>query len=332
MKRSLLFVGISLGAALAHADIVPSIQSSQYIATARYNGASISYAENRYGGGPLADMAMALKRVPMQVESGLNTAVGNKATGSGGSFLKGTLSGDPTVTITPQTSGITLIQLSGWSYTATTRFTGRKLGIISYDCVNTLSLRNFSITAQYGSVDGRLLDDRTGATADVSSSTDCDSNLSWMLPFVGDYIIGQMASRMDAGVVSSIQGSLGGLKNDLLFDRNANYLSGLNKLVPVDKVITLPNGSSFALGQYIQNNLPYLIGNSQLTLKLGQGVQVKPRFGGEPMTTTETGTVLDLSLSSPAFSFGVGMVEQAQVKWNWVCSWQNPSRQCYPDY
>lgn len=332
MKRSLFFVGLGLGAALAHADIVPAIQSSQYIATARYNGATVSYAENRYGNGPLAEMATAMKRVPMQVESGLNTAMINKVAGSGGTFLKGTLSGDPTVTITPQASGITLINLSGWSYTATTRFTGRKLGIISYDCVNTLSLRNFSITGQYGSVDGRLLDDKTGVTADVSSSTDCDSNLSWILPFVGDYIIGQIASRKDAALVSSIQASLGGLKDDLLFDRNANYLSGLNKLVPADKVITLPNGSSFALGQYIQNNLPYLIGNSQLTLKLGQGVQVRPKFGGEPTTTTETGTILDLSLSSPAFSFGVGMVEQAQVRWSWVCSWQNPSKQCYPDY
>ncbi|HLO95079.1 MAG TPA: hypothetical protein VK195_12255 [Burkholderiaceae bacterium] len=332
MKKTLLFAGLGLAMGLAQADIVPSIQSSQYIATARYNGSSISYAENRYGSGPLAEMATAMKRVPMLVESGLNTAVSNKAVSSGGSFLKGTLTGNPTITITPQSSGITLIQLGGWSYSATTRFTGRKLGIISYDCVNTLSLRNFSVTAQYGTVDGHMLDDKVGATADVSSSTDCDSNLSWMLPFVGDFIVGQVASRMDAGFVSSVQSSLGGVKNDLLFDRNANFLSGLNKLVPLDKVITLPNGSTFPLGQYIQNNLPYLIGNSQLTLKLGQGVQVRPKFGGEPTTTTETGTVLDLSLSSPAFSFGVSMVEQAQVRWTWVCSWQNPSRQCYPDY
>ncbi|MGM9515303.1 hypothetical protein ACS5PK_13685 [Roseateles sp. DB2] len=332
MKKISLLAGLGLGMTLAQADIIPAIGNSQYIATARYNGSSISYAENRYGSGPLAEMAAAMQRLPMLVQNGLNTAVTNKASNSGGSFLRGSLTGDPTLTIAPQVNGVTFIQLSGWSYTAATRYTGKKLGIISYDCTNTLSLRNVSITGQYGAVDGKLQEDKIGVTADVSSSTDCDSNLSWILPFVGDFIIGQITSRLDAGFVASAQQSLGEAKDHLLFDRTSNYLSGLNKLVPVDKVIPLPNGSSFPLGQYIQNNLPYLIGNSQLTLKLGQGVQVRPRFGGEPATTTETGLVLDLSLSSPAFSFGVGMVEQAQVKWTWVCSWQNPTKRCHPDY
>ncbi len=332
MKNTILFSALALSMAFAHADIVPTVLSSQYVATARYNGASISYAEDRYGNGPLADVANAMKQVPLAVQGALNTALTERANSAGATFLRGSLSGDPTVTIAPQSNGATLISLGGWSYTASTRFTGKKWGIISYECVNTLSLRNFSVTGQYGSQNGQMIADKVGATADVSSNTECDSNLSWILPFVGDFIVGQITSRMDSRIVSGIQTSLGQVKDKLLFDRGANFISGLNKLVPADKVIPLPNGSSFALGQYLQNNLAYLIGNSQLTLKLGQGVQTRPRFGGEPGTSTETGHVLDLSLSSPAFSFGVGLVEQAQVKWNWVCSWQNPSRQCYPDY
>ncbi len=332
MRNTLSFAVLGLSMALAHADVVPSVLSSQYLATARYNGASISYSEDRYGNGPLADVASAMKQVPGAVQNALNAVLAEKAASAGASFLRGSLSGDPTVTIAPQSSGATLISLGGWSYTASTRFTGKKWGVISYECVNTLSLRNFSVTAQYGSQNGQMITDKVGSTADVSSNTECDSNLSWMLPFVGDFIVGQITSRVDARIVSGIQASLGQIKDKLLFDRGANFLSGLNKLVPVDKVITLPNGSSFALGQYLQNNLAYLIGNSQLTLKLGQGAQPRPKFGGEPGTTTEVGNVLDLSLSSPAFSFGVGLVEQAQVKWTWVCSWQNPSRQCYPDY
>lgn len=332
MKRSLLLIGLFLSTSLAQADIVPTVVSSQYIATARYNGGSVSYAENAYGNGPLSNIVSSLRQVPYAVESALNTVLTEKANSAGASFLRGSLTGNPTVTIAPQTSGVTLIKLEGWSYEARTRFTGKKLGFISYDCVNTTSLRNLSVTGQYGTQTGQMASDKAGATADVSSSTDCDSNLSWILPFVGDLIIGSITSKLDARVVSGIQGSLALVKDKLLFDRQSNFLSGLNKLVPADKVITLPNGSSFALGQYLQNYLAYLIGNSQLSLKLAQGVQPKPRYGGEPSTTTETGDLLDLSLTSPAFSFGVSLIEQAQVRWNWVCSWQNPNKQCYPDY
>lgn len=332
MRNKLLFLGLALSISVAQADIVPSVQSSQYIATARYNGSSISYSENRYGGGPLADVASAMMQVPVSVENALNTVLTEKASSAGASFLRGSLTGSPIVTIAPQYDGTTLISLGGWNYTASTRFAGKQWGIISYECVNTLTLLNFSVTAQYGSQDGQMVSDRVGSAANVSSSTECDSNLGWILPFVGDFIIGKITSYLDSRVVSGIQAALGGIKDKLLFDRGANFLSGLNKLVPPDKAITLPDGSSFALGRYLQNNLSYLIGNSQLVLKLDQGVKPKPKFGGEPSTTTETGNVLDLSLTSPAFSFGVGLVEQAQVKWTWVCSWQNPRKQCQPDY
>lgn len=333
MKQALLLALLGFSMTPIYADTVPSILSSQYIATARYNGSSISYAENRYGNGPLADVAAAMIQVPTFVESALNAAFTDKASSSGGTFLSGSLVGSPTVVIAPQNTGITLISLNGWNYTGSTRFSGRKFGIISYDCVNTLTLRNFGVTAQYGSQNGQMIPDKVGATGDVSSSTECDSNISWILPFVGDFIIGQITSRLDSRLVSGAQAALGKVKDKLLFDRGSNFISGLNKLVPVDKVIPLPNGGSFALGQYIQNNLPYLIGNSQLTLKLGQGVpQLRPILAGQPGTTTETGSVLDLSLTSPVFSFGVGLIEKAQVAWTWVCSAKNPAKQCQPDY
>ncbi len=332
MTKNTLLLALALCSTLAQADIIPIVQSSTYIATARYNGASVSYAESRNSNGPLWGVAYSVIQTQAGIENALNAAIAQKAASTGATFLKGTLTGDPTVTITPQANGTTLINLSGLSYAANTRFSGRQWGVISYDCINNLTLRNFAITAQYGTQSGQMLNDTVGASAEVSSNTECDSNLSWVLPFVGDYIIGRITSQLDAGFAAGIRGSLAKVKDDLLFNRDANYLSGLNRLVPADKVVTLPNGSSFALGQYLQSNLAYLIGNSQLTLKLGKGVQVKPQYGGAENTTIETGNVLDLNLSSPAFSFGVGLVEQAEVEWYWVCSWTNRAKQCSPNF
>lgn len=330
--KKIILASVLLGVGTAHADIIPRVLSSEYIATVQYNNASLSYSENAYANGPLADIANSMRQAPNAMQNALNGLLQQKASQQGAAFLRGSLSGNPQITIAPQTNGTALISTSGLSYTAITRFTGRKWGVISYECYNTLTLRNINTTAQYGTSTGQIISDKVGINADVSSNTECDSNLSWILPFVGDFIIGHITSRLDAGLVDGIKSSMNQIKDKLLFNREQNFISGLNKLVPADKVITLPDGRTFAIGQYLQNNIAYLVGNSQLSIRLGQGVQASPQIGGAPQTTTETGEVIDLSLNSPAFAFRVNMIERAQVKWSWVCSYQNPTKQCFPDY
>jgi hypothetical protein len=331
MKKFLISACL-LTAATAHADTIPNIISSDYVASVQYNGGSLSYKENRYGNGPLADIAANMLQVPDSMQNSLNSFVTQQASQNGGSFVNGALTGAMNISIQPQISGITYVTFSGQTYRATTRFTGKKWGVITYSCVNTLTLSNVIITSQYGAVSGAMINDKVGVNANPSSSTDCDSNISWILPVVGNYLINQVTSRLDQGVVNGINASTAQLKDKLLFGREQNFISGLNKLVSIDKVIQLPSGGSFPIGQYLQNNLTYLIGNSQMNIRLDKPRTLLPTISGEPRNTVEKSTIFELALTSPAFSFGVKLNEEANVRWDWVCSYRDPRKQCYPDY
>lgn len=325
------YIGLALLMAVgaAHADWSPRVTSTTYTASIQYGGGVLAYNESGSVNGPLKSMANQIRNVPYMMESAINTTLSQKVAASGASFLGGTLSGDMSISLQPDASGAVFLNMSGLSYQARSQYSGKKWGIISYSCVNTLTLSNLSVTAQYGAANGQIQSDKIGLQATPSSSTDCDSNLSWILPFVGDYIINRVTATLDRGIVDGITSSVATIKDQLFYGRDQNFLVGLNKLIPGDKVVSLPGGGSFPIGQYVQNNLAYLLSNSQMTLKLGKGAVVAPVYGtGEPFYNVIAGDVLSLSLSSPAISFGVKLSETSNVTWNWKCSIRDPSRVC----
>ncbi|HLO92875.1 MAG TPA: hypothetical protein VK195_01030 [Burkholderiaceae bacterium] len=316
-------------AGAAHADWAPRIVSGQYVATVSYGGGSLSHAEDWRSGGPLGTLAGQMKAVPYSMQNGLNEFMRQSAASKGVNFQSGALSGDVNVQIQPQGNGTVLMTLGGISYDAYTQFSGKRWGIISYSCVNHASLGNLQATAQYGAATGELPSDKIGVTANVGSSTDCDSNLSWILPILGDILINQAEGKIDQGVLNGVKGSLASVKDNLFFGRDQNYLTGLNKLIPADKVVTLPNGQTFPIGQYVNNNLAYLISNSQVSVQLGKGAVVKGVYGtSEPMSDVISGNVITLTLSVPGVSFSVNLAEKVNVQWQWKCSLRDPSRSC----
>lgn len=331
MQRQHLLLGAIalLHVGLAQADWSPRIVSGQYVATVSVGGASLSYAEDRRANGPLGSVAGQMKAVPYSMQTGLNDYLRQAAASQGINFQGGTLSGNVNVQIQPQANGTMLMTLGGLSYDAYNQFSGKRWGVISYSCVNHVSLGRMQVTAQYGAADGSLPSDKIGMTADVGSSTDCDSNLSWVLPILGNIIINKAEDKIDQGVLNGVKGSLALVKDSLFFGRDQNYLTGLNKLIPVDKVVPLPNGQTFPIGQYVNNNLAYLIANSQVSLQLGRGAVVNGVYGtGEPNYEEVTGQVMDLRVSVPGVSFTVSLVEKLNVQWQWKCSLRDPSRTC----
>lgn len=331
MQRQHLMLGaLALAfAGAAQADWSPRIVSGQYVATVSYGGGSVSYAEDRRSGGPLASLAGQMFSVPYAMQSGLNDFLRQTAASKGVTFQSGSLTGDVNVQIQPQANGTMLMTLGGISYDAYTQYSGKRWGIVSFSCVNHVSLGNLQVTAQYGAATGTLPSDKVGATANVGSSTDCDSNLSWMLPILGDIIINKAEGKIDQGVLNGLSGSLSTVKDALFFGRDQNYLTGLNRLIPADKVVALPNGQVFPIGQYVNNNLAYLIANSQIGLQLGKGAVVKGVYGtNEPTYDTISGSVLTLQLTVPGVSFTVNLTEKVNVEWQWKCSLRDPSKVC----
>jgi len=329
VKKLSVFALTVLLAGAAHADWVPRVLSDRYVATVSYGGNSISYSEDRYANGPLGALARDVYGVPAYMQSSLNNLLQQQAAANGVTFVSGTLSGNVNFQVTPQSNGTVLLRMSGLRYDAYTKYSGKKWGIIKYDCTNHLTLADMTVTAQYGTVDGSLPSDKVGLTMNASSSTDCDSNLSWILPVLGNYIINKAEGQIDQGVVEGIKGSLTEINSKLVFGRDQNYLASLNRLIPVDKVITLPDGRTFPIGQYINNNLAYLIANSQITLQLGKGVKVEPVLGvGEPSRETFTGDIINLSVTAPGVSFNARLHEEVNVYWSWKCSVRNPLLSC----
>ncbi|HYC42677.1 MAG TPA: hypothetical protein VEB70_06790 [Noviherbaspirillum sp.] len=313
----------------AHADWVPQILSSKYVATISHGGGTTTYEEDARTGGPLARIAGDTYIVPQRIESGLNGFMREAASGNGTSFLYGSLTGNLGVTIRPQPDGTALMRLHGMQYDAFTRYSGKKWGIIKFDCTNHLTLAGMSITAQYGTANGSLPSDKIGVDAAPRSSTECDSNLGWMLPIVSNQIINKVEGRINEGVLAGITGGLGVIKSQLVFAPGQDYQSGLQRLIPADRVITLPNGQAFPIGLYVRDNIAYLSANGQMDIRLGKGVRVEPVVGtGEPSRETISGEVLDVTVSAPGMAFHANLKQVVRVGWRWQCSVRDPSRRC----
>lgn len=326
--RKILFLAAILAAGAAHADFIPRVVSGQNIATVSLNGGSLSYSQN-WGSGTLGALIVDAQNTPRQIENGLNTAAASAINGHGATFVKGTVTGTPTLTLRPDASGVVFATMSGLSYRVTSTFSGTKWGVINYSCTNTTDYNNITVTAQYGSADGVIPPTKVGINGNLNTSTDCDSNLSWILPVLGDILINKAEGKVDAGIANAVQNGLASVTQKFFFLRDQNWLVGLNRLIPADKVVTYPGGS-FPIGQYIANNLPYLIANSQITLKLGGGANLKSVLGTNEPTYDPSGDAITLTLTSPGVSFTANLREQVAVYWQWKCSIANPTRNC-PD-
>lgn len=328
--RTALFVAMMLSAGAAQADWAREIYSDQLIATVSLGGGQISWSEASGAGGPLNAVAADIFQVPVALEQGLNASVAQGAAANGVTFLGGRLSGNLSANLAPNANGTVFMTVGGLSYSARNNYSGRRLGIISFSCTNTASLNNISITAQFGAVDGAL-SDQVGITGNAASSTDCDSNLSWILPFFGDKIINVVENQLDAKVASGIRGSVAKVKDALFFARDQNWLVGLNKLVPAGKTIQLPDGTVFPIGQYVIDHLAGLVSNSQMSMQLGKGVVFGTGVGDNlPTTDVYNGDVINLTISGPDLTFTVALRQEIKVNWYWdgECATAHGSTTC----
>ncbi|MDC8756127.1 hypothetical protein [Janthinobacterium fluminis] len=327
--RTFIVLTSLLAAGAAQADWKPRITSDTYIATVSIGGASQSYSENQNANGPLLGVAAQMLAIQPALGRNLNDVLGRKVSENGATFLGGTLSGDPTIALRPAASGITTMALSGLSYQMRNKYSGTQWGVINYSCVNTLTLNNIAITAQYGTANGAMPPENVGLTANVDSATDCDSNLSWILPVIGNLIVKDVQGEINSEIREGVKAALAQVKDQLFFQRDANWLTGLNRLIPRGTAVTLPDGSTFPIGNYVQDNLQYLLSNSQMTVRLGRGAQTRPHYGnGSPMHNSFSGDIVAIDISSPGATFSVKLHEIAQVTWKWQCSINNPNRIC----
>ncbi|QPF73601.1 hypothetical protein G8A07_12160 [Roseateles sp. DAIF2] len=322
MRCNKPLLGLALGvlaAQSAWAGWDPQMVSGQYTVTLQYGGGSLSYSEDHNAWGPLARTASELRGIPAQMENGLNNFMRNYASSNGVNFRSGTLSGDLRLQISPQGGGVMRSTLSGLRYDAWTQFSGKKWGIIKFNCVSHLSLANITVGASYNASNGQVPTNSILLDGQPGSSTDCDSNLSWILPVVGNYIVRKVEGQIDQGVLQGLQGTLGQGNQALFYGRDHLQLTGLTRLVPVDKEIVLPNGQRFAIGQYVHNNLAYLLSNASITVQLGKGaIMPDTQWGsGDPGYDSVQGEHLLLQISVPGLSFSVRLHEQINLSWSW---------------
>ena len=328
--RKLVFLAAALATGAAQADFQPRVISDKYVATITLNGATTTVEQSGGQHGPLTDVATQIMGIPYSLRQGFNTFMAQGAATQGGTFIAGELTGDINVLLQPNASGTAAMTMSGISYNARTRYSGTKYGIFTYDCTNYLGLNNITMVGQYGSASGSLPSNTVGMTANTTSTTNCDSNASWILPFVGSKLINKMEGTADAQVLASMTTAMAGVKDALFFKRDQNLLVGLNKLIPADKVIQLPTGP-FPIGQYVQGNLPYLLANSTVNIKLGKGAEVAGVSGWmRPTDGLIVGDFLNLTMTVPGvISFTVQLTQHDEVEWSWVCNLQRPYDVCY---
>lgn len=93
--------------------------------------------------------------------------------------------------------------------------------------------------------------------------------------------------------------------------------------------ITAADGRTFNIGQIVANNLTYLLGNSQIDLQFGLGMNPKTVPGtSAPQITKFDENVVTLSITSPSISFSVRLSQQAYVDWKWKCPANSPPGGC----
>jgi hypothetical protein len=326
--RKLLFLAAALAAGAAQADFIPVAASGQNILTLGVNGGTLPITENYLNNGPLGKLVVQATNIPTRFETQLNDVMRTTINNNGANFQGGKLTGVPTIKLNPDASGVVFMTLSGLSYEARSQYSGTKFGVINYSCTNTMTLKNVVITAQYGRAGNVTPSSTVGITSTPSSSTDCDSNISWILPVIGDLIVNKVNGIIDAKLLSTLQDYTSSTASKLYFGDDFNWLTGLNRIVPVGATVPVPGGTPFPLGQYVTNNITYLLANSQISLTIGRGANFLPVVGTNEPPRTLAGDAITLTLSSPALTFTANLRESYVVNWKWKCSVANPALNC----
>ncbi|NBV17442.1 hypothetical protein [Janthinobacterium sp.] len=303
-----------LMAGSVHAAWVPRVTAVTYIATVHYAGGSVAYSEKRMDQGPVTRFADQITNGPYSLEKTLNTFLKQQATNNGAQFYSGKVTGSLLFTLAPAADGTVGITVQAPRYQTLMGYSGKRYGI-SFRCTNSAAIDNLTINAQLGSPQGsgQILPGM-GVSGNPSSSTDCDSNLGWILPVIGDYIVNLGSSKIDDAIVAGLNQTISGVATPF-FKRDQNYLTALNNLIPRDKSVSLPGGGSFPIGQYVQDNLPYLLANSKITMQIDKGVVLSDLT--DETKWSATANIVKLTLTSPAISFSVDLQEQDDLQWVW---------------
>lgn len=326
MRHTFLLLA-ALASGAAHADWSPVLRSNNHVVTVSYGGGSVSYKENaNLDDGRLSPFVGQMRGIRYGLENKLNTVVGATIAQSGATFRGGSLTGNLHAFIQPAAPNTLLLGVNGISYQARSTYSGKKFGVIKFDCTNTFSANNLSLTGQYGANNGVLLPS-VGVTSNVDSSTDCDSNLSWMLPVVGDLLVNKVTGTIDARLEEGARSAMNEVKDKLLYVPDAAWGIGVLRLVPETLQITAADGRSFNIGQIIANNLPYLLGSAQIDVLFGEALNLRVVTGtSTPLQSFFDQNVVTLSVTSPALSFSVRLSQQAYVDWKWRCA--TPGKLC----
>ncbi|WP_215404090.1 hypothetical protein [Janthinobacterium sp. JC611] len=328
MRHTFFLVAI-LASGAAHADWVPVLRGNNNVVTVSYNGGSASYQESAANyDGRLSPFIGEMRSIRTGLENKLNSVVGATVAEKGITFRGGSLSGNLHANIQPAAPNTLLMSIDGISYEARSTYSGKRWGILTFDCTNTFSAKNISLTGQYGANDGVLLPS-VGLNSNVNSSTDCDSNLGWILPIVGDLLVNKVTGILDSRLEDGVRSAMNEVKDKLLYMPDPAWGIGMLRLVPNTMQITAPDGRTFNIGQIVANNLPYLLGNSQIDLQFGLGMNPKTVPGtSAPQITKFDENVVTLSVTSPSISFSVRLSQQAYVDWKWKCPVNSPPGGC----
>lgn len=329
--RHVFFLVAVFASGAVHADWVPVLRGNNNVVTVSYGGGSASYNESAaISDGRLSPFVGQMRSIRTEFESKLNSVVGTAISNSqpGVTFRGGSLSGNLHASIQPVAPNTLLMTLDGISYEARSTYSGKKLGFITFDCTNTFSAKNISLTGQYGANNGVLLPS-VGINSNVDSSTDCDSNLSWILPIVGNMLVDKKTGQLDSSLEEGVRGAMSEVKDKLLYVPDPAWSIGMLRLVPQTMQITTSDGRAFNIGQVIANNLPYLLGNSQIDVQFGLGIKTKTMPGTSvPQITKFDENVVTLSITSPSLSFSVRLSQEAYVDWKWKCPPNAPNGGC----
>jgi hypothetical protein len=323
--RTASLLSLALLPLVAQADWVPRHVSDEWVATvgASVNGysGSVTWAENRFASGPLGRVAGDVLSITRDLENELNQQVREVATSHGYTYLGGGLKGEATVSLQPNGAGYLTTTMTGLSYEGLARGTERKYGI-SFTCFAYLKVNNIVATAQIGSATGAVPEANVGMTANVSANTSCDSSIGW-IPIIGS-LVNKYAERLASGIIKTeVRDVISTFKDKLFFERDANAYVGLNRLVPLDKVIYLPNGTTFMPGQWLANQLNWLLTNTSMTVVLGRGADTSIQPGSTtPEFNVFTGNVVRVNLAIGGVSLAVDMRQEIGVIWEWRCSYR----------
>lgn len=157
-----------------------------------------------------------------------------------------------------------------------------------------------------------------GLTSNVDSSTDCDSNLSWVLPVIGNVLVNKASGALDSRLEEGVRSAINEVKGRLLYVPDPAW-GGL-RLVPRTLQVTAADGRSFNIGDFIANNLSYLLGNSQIDVQFGQGLNVNVVSGTSvPKDKHFDENIVTLNIASPSATFSVKLTQRAVVDWQWRC-------------